>query len=59
MKDPRIYELEWYKIYGKYPERIKRDSKGQEYVIGDWSWERNYPNKPEWIDYKMRLREEK
>lgn len=34
-------EVEWYRRFGKFPQdRIKRDSTGAHYVIGDWSWNR-------------------
>lgn len=34
-------EVEWYRRFGKFPQhRIKRDSTGAYYVIGDWSWNR-------------------
>lgn len=47
-------DVAWYRQHGKYPEdRIRRDSSGVEYVIGDWSWERKFPKRPEVIDRKM------
>ena len=34
-------EVAWYFKHGRYPElRIVRDGHGQQYVIGDWSWNR-------------------
>jgi|SRR6185369_16100024 len=46
-------EVEWYRVCGKYPElRIKKDTSGNAYVIGDWSWSRGkYP--PEVIEPRM------
>jgi len=38
-------EVEWYRQHGRFPERIVRDSKGIEYVIGDWSWNYTHDNK--------------
>lgn len=34
-------EVRWYRKFGRFPERIKKDSSGIEYVIGDWSWNRS------------------
>ena len=34
------YEVEWYREHGKYPDRIKLDSFGREYVEGDIAWNR-------------------
>lgn len=50
--DPRELEVEWYRTNGKYPERIVREhgGKGREYVVGDWSWNRLHPDKPEFIE---------
>lgn len=42
-----ISEVEWYRKYGKHPERIVKDSSGQLYVIGDFSWNRPNTNKKE------------
>lgn len=45
---------EWYRANGKYPqERITSDSSGVDYVIGDWSWARRHPDKPELIDREL------
>ena len=33
-------EVAWYRMNGRFPQRIKRDSRGREYVIGDISWNR-------------------
>ena len=38
MIDPRPIEVAWYRQHGEYPQRIARDSSGNEYVIGDASW---------------------
>lgn len=48
-------EVEWYTAHGKYPERIARDSMGQRYVIGDWSWNLLHTDKPEVIEPLMGL----
>lgn len=46
-------EVEWYRRHGKYPERIKPDSAGVLYVIGDLSWNMNRPDKLERIESAM------
>jgi len=35
-------EVAWYRQNGKYPHRLVRDSKGVQYVMGDWSWNRRH-----------------
>lgn len=46
-------EVAWYRIHGKYPERrIRTDSMGKPYVIGDWSWHRG-GNPVEYIEDQM------
>ena len=48
-------EVGWYHRFGKYPnERIRKDGNGNEYVIGDWSWSRNYPDKDETIEIRLK-----
>jgi len=49
-------EVAWYRANGRYPQtRIVKDSLGQEYVIGDWSWSRG-PYPPEIIEpYMIRI----
>ncbi len=48
-------EVAWYRKHGKYIERIVREFSGQgaEFVVGDWSWSRNHPDKPEIIEPLM------
>lgn len=49
-------EVRWYRKHGKYPDhRIKREyrGQGQEYVVGDWSWNRNHPDHPETVEPMM------
>lgn len=46
-------EVAWYRKHGKYPERIVRDSEGNEYVIGDESWNDLFPHKPECVELLM------
>lgn len=48
-------QVEWYRKNGRYPERIRREHSGQgeEYVTGDWSWQRLHPDKPETIESLM------
>ncbi|WP_047933268.1 hypothetical protein [Pseudomonas putida] len=53
MNNPRLFELEWYRQHGKYPERIRRDSPGGDYVIGDEAWHRKFPEKREPIEALM------
>jgi hypothetical protein len=51
-----LCEVRWYREHGRYTqERITRDRGGVEYVIGDWSWNRQ--GRPaEWIEHALRLR---
>ena len=43
-------EVKWYKQHGRYPgERIKYDSSGQQYVIGDRCWNKRV-GKAEWVE---------
>lgn len=53
--DVQAREVEWYRRYGKYVQRIRRCTAGREYVVGDWSWERNHPDKDEPIEWRMQL----
>lgn len=45
----------WYRVNGKYPDRIHQSSSLGEYVVGDWSWNRNYPDRQEYIKPPKRL----
>ncbi len=45
-------EVEWYSLNGKYRNRIRKDNNGVQYVIGDWSWNRNHM--PETIEPAMK-----
>lgn len=48
-------EVEWYRRHGKYPrERIVRNSEGEPYVIGDWSWNRQANRPYETVEAQMR-----
>lgn len=47
-------EVRWYRNFGKYPSRIALDGTGKEYVIGDWSWNRNHRNMHELVEERMR-----
>ncbi len=47
-------EVAWYYRYGKYADRISRTSSGEQYVIGDWSWNRARPRCIEYIEDRMR-----
>lgn len=38
-------ETNFYRQFGKYPNRIRVDQFGKEYVIGDVTWNRNNPTK--------------
>jgi hypothetical protein len=51
--DPRPFYLEWYRKNGKHSERIVKDGQGRDYVIGDVSWNNRYPDKPEYIEYRV------
>lgn len=47
-------QVKWYRAHGKYPEqRISRTREGDEYVIGDWSWNRTQKHNPERIEGRM------
>lgn len=48
-------EVIWYRKNGKYPERIVTNNQNKLYVIGDWSWNRLYPNKFEEAEKQMKL----
>lgn len=52
-RDRSDREVAWYRINGKHPARISRRSSGGEYVIGDWSWNRDNPQAQEWIEPQM------
>ncbi len=51
---PQQREVEWYKHFGRYPERIATSGSGAKFVIGDWSWNRQHPGKAETIEPVMR-----
>jgi hypothetical protein len=46
-------EVAWYRIGGRHADRIKRDTWGQIYVIGDWSWNRERFVEEEYIESRM------
>jgi hypothetical protein len=49
--DIQQHEVEWYRLRGKYPdERIKRTASEDEFVVGDWSWNRNNPDRQEYFE---------
>ena len=54
MTNPRIAELEWYRKFGRYPERIRKDSLGLDYMIGDYAWHRKHPDRQEFVEERMR-----
>ncbi len=47
-------EVAWYRRYGRFQDRIARDSNGHDYVIGDSSWN-NFQREPEFIERAMSL----
>jgi len=47
------YEVEWYRMHGKYPTRIKIKVDGLKYVEGDWSWNNAHSNAIEVIGDRM------
>ena len=54
----RTIELKWYRKNGKHKRRrIVEDANGNEYVIGDWSWNRNPANKnrQEFVEPEMSI----
>ncbi len=46
-------EVAWYRQHGKHKDRIRTDRQGVDYVIGDWSWNRLYPERKEFVDEFM------
>lgn len=52
-KDWQNLELVWYRENGQYPERIKTTLLAGTYLIGDFSWNRNCPEKQEFIEQEM------
>lgn len=46
----RSDEVIEYRESGKYPRRITTDINGNEYVVGDWSWNIQNPNSEEYIE---------
>jgi hypothetical protein len=54
MNNIRRKELEWYKEHGKYKDRIHARHKDSEYVIGDFSWNKKNPERPEYIEVYMK-----
>lgn len=42
------FEVRWYRKHGRHPNRIRREhgGRGDQYVIGDWSWHR-IPDAPD------------
>ena len=52
--DPRPLEIKWYRKNGRFKERITKDGNGNEYVIGDYSWNTfKNKNKLEHIELDM------
>lgn len=50
-------EVEWYRRYGRHADRVRVDGHGVKYVVGDWSWNRNHPDRREHIeDVLLRLK---
>lgn len=46
-------EVDWYKANGLF-NRLRIDSKGNIYVIGDWSWNQMHPYQQEYIENRMK-----
>jgi hypothetical protein len=45
-------EVAWYRKFGRYPNhRIRKDFRGQEFVIGDWSWNKMHPKNQEHFEH--------
>ena len=53
MLNPRYLEVKFYRENGKHKERIVKDADDNEYVIGDFSWNRKHKDKPEFIENAM------
>lgn len=47
------YEVQWYRANGKYPDRIKNDDLGREYIEHDFSWNRRNRFRRETIRDKL------
>lgn len=52
--DVQAREAAWYRRHGRYPERVRLTLSGEPFVIGDWSWNRDYPNRREVVEPAMR-----
>lgn len=46
-------EVAWYRQHGKHSDRIRRAATGEEYVVGDWSWNRKHTDRHEVIEPRM------
>lgn len=46
-------EVEWYREHGRHPERIIRDSRGDEMVVCDFSWNYHRSRQRETIKHRM------
>jgi len=57
MDDQQEAEVSWYLKNGAYPERMRLDSGGFKYVIGDYSWNLKHPNKREYVEGLMPIME--
>ncbi len=47
-------EVDWYRKHGKYTDRFAKNALGRFYVIGDFSWNRANPDRPEKIEAQMK-----
>lgn len=46
-------EVDWYRANGRYRDRVRTDSSGRMYVVGDEDWNRRHPQQQEWVEAHM------
>lgn len=51
--EQRAYEVQWYRVHGKYPDRVKQDHLGHDYVEHDNLWNRRNHFRKETIKDKL------
>ena len=47
------YEVQWYEVHGKHPDRIRKDYLGHRYVQGDFTWNRYHPSRIERVNHML------
>ncbi len=43
------YEVQWYRMHGKHTDRIRKDTRGNKYVMSDFLWNDRYPKRREHV----------